>query len=516
MPQIPITQRPDLNPVNPIGQFVNGSAFQAMPISAREYISPGDGVAALGRGIANVLDAGADFSRKSQAATDYLAEQEANRFARTQLDEFGKDLETRTDYENFDRDYKEKIKSVGEGYQVFMEKVSPQHKEIMKQKLLDISENGRVGVHAISNQRKVTNDRESNNAIVQDYIDRGDTGGAKAAVSNGIKLGLYHPAEQETWNRHIESTATFLGIQKTIDAGTDPDMADKIVARDGKGEFVNFKNANGTSAISIQNRHLLENYAKDKYSEYANTVRSEMTDKLNSGELMQSDIDASKLKLKDKNWFNSALKKQNQEWLKTELADMSAEDKLRAEDEKTAVKFNVDTAKLKLCEQEWSDDPGERANEIKTWQDKIYGMNLDPGETRELLKTIDSEVRDNKAYQEDPVYGQGKKYITEAYNKGIKLQGYWTKKKLISDPDGFGNKQSSKEFQAARFSDLTRWWNSTYKNNPGMKPEEATRLIQNEVRKIYEGTVKSYLSNAFAPGVKSTLPPARGNNDTGK
>lgn len=498
MPQIPLTQRPDLIQTAPAGRFMNGNAFQAAPIQAREYISPGAGVNALGRGVAGALDAGAEFFKKAQESTDYIATQEAHRFARNQIDAFHADLQNRTDYENFSKDYQEKLKSVEEGVQPFLDKASNPAKMMFQQQFSDLTEGAAVRTRAFANQRRVTNDKAVNNGFIDDAIEREDLPGAEAALNKGVQLGYYMPAELEQKKRSISTEVEFVSARKIIDKDNDPEMREKLLAKDDKGEFVNWK------GITVKNRDRLANYADKKYTEYSNALMPAMAVKLDEGELSHEEIDSSKLSKDDKAKLHRAVFKYDEELMKrVNNESVKADEDL--------IKFNTNAVELKIHEYDWSNDESERAKQVKEWQGKVYALELPAKETRTTLEYLERKSKESFAYQRDYTYKLGKKMISDAANIGIQLPEYQTsvfnpkswftggKIKLITDPDGMGNKKASTQDQIKNLVTISRWWDSYYKDHPEIKENDVEEIIQGKVRSIYTGVAVENLQNEFAP-----------------
>jgi hypothetical protein len=291
---------------------------------------------------------------------------------------------------------------------------------------------------------------------------------------------------------YVKERSDWSELRQAVDMGADPDIDAKLAERNAKGDYVNFNGEDGRPKISPQNRDRALDYAKNKYTEYANSAMMDMGARMEAGELSHEDIDNSALKNADKTRLHKAQSRYDDRLMNEVGKEISETDKLN-------LSMNIDSAKLDIYKKEWADDPGERLKQVKAAKDAVYEMDLEPKETLSMLKFVDSTANEHFTYQKNPVWKQGQTLIKQAHDKGINIPGYWMKKKLISDPQGWNTETNTKADQLRRLTETQIWWNSYMKANPETTPEEAQTLIKGRVKDIYEGNALSKLQSEFAP-----------------
>lgn len=489
MPEIPLTQRPDLIRTAPVGRFIGGNGFQSAPISAREYISPGDGVNALGRGTAVALDAGAEFFRKAQEATDYVSAQEAHRFARNQIDAFHTELQSRTDYENFEKDYQDKLKAVEEGVQPLLEKASERGKMVFGQQLSDLTEGAAIKTRAISMQRRVTNDREALNSVIDDYIEKGNPEGARIEKKKGIKLGLFHPAESEKIDRRINAKTEFNGIAKSIQSGSAKIESEKLMERNKDGSYVNYPH------IHENDRLNLKRVADNVTAANENQAHDYLRHNLMTGTLTEKMIDDMPVTQKAKDNFKEDLKQRNESIRKNEL-----------ENQKAVWDETSTDISMQIYDAKFSGDKDERERQKAEILNTINEKKL-PTKTRlELFKQLDSKFKTPKeAENKGLVYEAIKKKIKETYDAGFKdgnvVPGSGFAVRTIDSPfyKWKNDEYATPEQQFGAYVRLAQAWEDTYRDNPKMSPEQATQWFDQNFAQIIEPKVITNLQAEFSP-----------------
>ena len=496
MPQIPLTQRPDLIQTAPAGRFMNGNAFQAAPIQAREYISPGAGVNALGRGVAGALDAGAEFFKKAQESTDYISTQEAHRFARNQIDAFHADLQNRTDYENFSKDYQEKLKSVEEGVQPFLDKASNPAKMMFQQQFSDLTEGAAVRTRAFAQQRMITNNREASMGLIEDRISAGDPEGAKVEKNKSISLGLFHSAESDKIDRQINSKIEFNGIAKAIQSGSAKIESGRLMEMNDDGSYKNYPN------IHVNDRLNLKREADNVDIANENQASDYLRHEFMVGSLTQETIDKMPVSPKTKDNFTHDLKQRALEIKKGEYETKKAE----WTDASEKLSFAIDREKF-------SDNKQKREAQKAKYLEMIENLNL-PIKTRHALyNQLDTRFKEPKeAENKGLVYDTIKKKIKDAYESGFNKNG------STIPGSGFGvmtvdspwhnwanDQYATPVQQYGAYVRLDQGWNEAYKNNPKMSPEESVQWFDTNYAIIRDPKVITNLQNVFAPKTDFTF-----------
>lgn len=492
MPQIPIAQRPDMaftqdigpQPVSPAGWRSLPSNFaQSAESSAAEMIQ-GIGAAASG-----ILNAGAEFLKKSQDAADYDAFHEARRFAKTEFDKFHSDIQTRTDYDNFEKDYLETAKRVDEGVKPFLDKAGNHAKRVISQDIADMSADMGVNTRAIGRQRKIIDLKNSAVNQINWYVDHDDIAGASARIAEADKSGLLFPGEVEQLKNNVQERQECNNIAKSIDSGNAGIVFDQLKERDESGKYKNF------GKLSEKSRLALLGYADRKKTEYENNVKDSLVEMLNNGELTEDVINSYPIKQGVKNELIKSVRQQSKEF----WADVEKEAESVLKEQEAAWTDEAESLAFDIVREEWSDKPEDRQKQYGEYQDKILSLNVDEAKKKTLWMSLKSSFeakeKPDSSYQSGFVYKAMVDMLKKSYDAG-------RFKVMLKDRTWpIFNVYSDEAEQKIRHVELLQKMDEMFKENPDISMEAAVKWGKEQLDALQSGKVKTFVESKFSPAI---------------